>query len=140
MNKIFIDTDVILDFFFDRKPFSDDATKLFILCERKVVTGFVTPVILSNVYYLLRKTAKHEKVIEKLKMLINLIEIATINKATILEALNSEFKDFEDALQNYSAQHDKDIQVIVTRNVKDFKESRLSVMTPETYLRIGNVF
>ena len=140
MNKIFIDTDVILDFFFDRKPFSDDATKLFILCEKKVVIGFVTPVILSNVYYLLRKTAKHEKVIEKLKMLINLIEIATINKATILEALNSEFKDFEDALQNYSAQHDKDIQVIVTRNVKDFKESRLSVMTPETYLRIGNVF
>jgi predicted nucleic acid-binding protein len=140
MNKIFIDTDVILDFFFDRKPFSDDATKLFILCEKKIVTGFVTPVILSNVYYLLRKTAKHEKVIEKLKMLINLIEIATINKATILEALNSEFKDFEDALQNYSAQHDKDIQVIVTRNVKDFKESRLSVMTPETYLRIGNVF
>lgn len=140
MNKIFIDTDVILDFFFDRKPFSDDATKLFILCEKKVVTGFITPVILSNVYYLLRKTAKHEKVIEKLKMFINLIEIATINKATILEALNSEFKDFEDALQNYSAQHDKDIQVIVTRNVKDFKESRLSVMTPETYLRIGNVF
>ena len=138
MNKIFIDTDVILDFFFDRKPFSDDATKLFILCEKKVVTGFVTPVILSNVYYLLRKTAKHEKVIEKLKMFINLIEIATINKATILEALNSEFKDFEDALQNYSAQHDKDIQVIVTRNVKDFKESRLSVMTPETYLKMIN--
>ena len=140
MNKIFIDTDVILDFFFDRKPFSDDATQLFMLCEKKIVTGFVTPVILSNVYYLLRKTAKHEKVIEKLKLLINLVEIATINKATILEALNSEFKDFEDALQNYSAQHDKDIQVIVTRNVKDFKESRLSVMTPETYLRIGNSF
>jgi len=140
MNKIFIDTDVILDFFFDRKPFSDDATQLFMLCEKKIVTGFVTPVILSNVYYLLIKTAKHEKVIEKLKLLINLVEIATINKATILEALNSEFKDFEDALQNYSAQHDKDIQVIVTRNVKDFKESRLSVMTPETYLRIGNNF
>ena len=140
MNKIFIDTDVILDFFFDRKPFSDSATQLFMLCEKKIVTGFVTPVILSNVYYLLRKTAKHEKVIEKLKLLINLVEIATINKATILEALNSEFKDFEDALQNYSAQHDKDIQVIVTRNVKDFKESRLSVMTPETYLRIGNNF
>jgi predicted nucleic acid-binding protein len=140
MNKIFIDTDVILDFFFDRKPFSDDATQLFMLCEKKIVTGFVTPVILSNVYYLLRKTAKHEKVIEKLKLLINLVEIATINKATILEALNSEFKDFEDALQNYSAQHDKDIQVIVTRNVKDFKESRLSVMTPETYLRISNNF
>ncbi len=140
MNKIFIDTVVILDFFFDRKPYSNAATQLFMLCEKKIVTGFVTPVILSNVYYLLRKTAKHEKVIENLKLLINLVEIATINKATILEALNSEFKDFEDALQNYSAQHNKDIQVLVTRNVKDFKESRLSVMTPETYLRIGNNF
>jgi predicted nucleic acid-binding protein len=139
MNKILIDTDVILDFFFDRKPYSDDATKLFMLCEKKIVVGFVTPVILSHVYYLLRKTAKHEKVIENLKMLINMIDIASINKTTILEALNSEFKDFEDAIQNFSAQYNKEIEVIVTRNVKDFKESRLSVMTPETYLRMGDI-
>jgi len=139
MNKILIDTDVILDFFFDRKPFSDDATKIMMLCEKKVISGFVTPVIISNVYYLLRKTAKHEKVIENLKMLINMIDIATINKETILEALNSDFKDFEDAIQNFSAQYDKEIKVIVTRNIKDFKESSLSVMTPETYLRIGDI-
>ena len=139
MNKILIDTDVILDFFFDRKPFSDDATKLLMLCEKKIVSGFVTPVIVSNLYYLLRKTAKHEKVIENLKMLINIIDISKIDKATILEALKSEFKDFEDALQNFSAQYDKEIKVIVTRNVKDFKESRLSVMTPETYLRISEI-
>jgi len=139
MNKILIDTDVILDFFFDRKPFSDDATKILMLCERKVISGFVTPVIISNVYYLLRKTAKNEKVIENLKMLINMIDIATINKETILEALNSDFKDFEDAIQNFSAQYDKEIKVIVTRNIKDFKESSLSVMTPETYLRISDI-
>lgn len=139
MNKILIDTDVILDFFFDRKPFSDDATKILMLCEKKVISGFVTPVIISNVYYLLRKTAKHEKVIENLKMLINMIDIAIINKETILEALNSDFKDFEDAIQNFSAQYDKEIKVIVTRNIKDFKGSSLSVMTPETYLRIGDI-
>jgi hypothetical protein len=109
------------------------------LSEKKVIAGFVTPVIVSNVYYLLRKTAKHEKVIENLKMLIKIIDIAKISKATILEALNSEFKDFEDAMQNFSAQHDKEIKVIVTRNVKDFKESRLSVMTPEAYLRIIDI-
>ncbi len=139
MNKILIDTDVILDFFFDRKPYSDNATKLLMLCEKKIVAGFVTPVIVSNVYYLLRKTAKHEKVIENLKMLINILDIAKINKATLLEALNSEFKDFEDAIQNFSAQNDKEIKVIVTRNVKDFKESSLSVMTPEAFLRIGDI-
>jgi predicted nucleic acid-binding protein len=136
MKKILIDTDVILDFLFDRKPFSEDAAKLLFLCEKKKISGCVTPVILSNVYYLLRKNAKHEKVIDSLKMLISLLEVATINKATILKALNSEFKDFEDAIQNFSAQNDKEIKVIVTRNVKDFKESRLSVMTPEAYLRI----
>jgi predicted XRE-type DNA-binding protein len=76
---------------------------------------------------------------EKLKILISLIEIATINKATIVEAINSEFKDFEDALQNFAAQNDQEIQVIVTRNVKDFKKSRLPVMNPETYLRSINM-
>jgi len=139
MHKVLIDTDVLLDFFFDRKPFSDDAAKLLTLCERSVVSGFVTPVILSNLYYLLRRTAKHEKVIEHLKMLVGIIDIATINKATIMQALNSEFKDFEDALQNFSAQYDNEIKIIVTRNVKDFKESKLSVMTPEAYLKMDGI-
>lgn len=66
MDKVLIDTDVILDFFFDREPFSTDASKILSLCEKREVIGFVTPVIISNVYYLLRKTAKHEKVIEHL--------------------------------------------------------------------------
>jgi predicted nucleic acid-binding protein len=139
MDRILIDTDVVLDFFFDRKPFSDDATRIFILCEKKRVWGFVTPVIISNVYYLLRKTAKHEKVIENLSMLMNILDVATINKASILEALHSEFKDFEDAIQNFSAQHENDIKIIVTRNIKDYKESSLSIMTPETYLRGSDI-
>ena len=66
MTRILIDTDVILDFFFDRQPFAENASKIFSLCESKEIKGFVTPVIISNVYYLLRQTAKHEKVIEKL--------------------------------------------------------------------------
>lgn len=135
MDKILIDTDVILDFFFDRKPFSEESTKILILCEKKSVVGFITPVMISNIYYLLKKTAKHEKVIESLKMLMNIVEVATINKQTILNALNSEFKDFEDALQNFSAQDEKGIKVIITRNIKDYKTSNLSLMTPESYLK-----
>lgn len=69
MDKILIDTDVILDFFFDRQPFFEPAASIFSLCELKKVQGFVTPVICSNVYYLLRQTAKHKKVIEKLTQL-----------------------------------------------------------------------
>ena len=136
MVKILIDTDVILDCFFDREPFSENAAKILSLCESKEIKGFVTPVIISNVYYILRQTAKHEKVIEKLKMLVSIAEILVINKDSILQALNSDFKDFEDALQNYSAELYKEIDIIITRNTKDYKNSSLGVMTPDNYLKM----
>lgn len=135
MESVLIDTDVILDFFFDRIPFSEDASKILSFCENGKIKGFVTPVMFSNVYYLLRKTAKHDKVIENLKKLLSFINIAMINKEIVLEALNSEFKDFEDALQNFSAKYNDEIKVIITRNIKNYKSSNLSVMTPEVYLK-----
>ena len=70
MHHILLDTDVILDFLFDRKPFSEDSAKLLSLCEKGEIKGFVTAIMLSNIYYLLRKSAKHEKVIESLKSLL----------------------------------------------------------------------
>src|SRR5665647_150499 len=135
MQRVLIDTDVILDFFFDRKPFSDHAAKVLSLCESREIKGFVTSVIISNVYYLLRQTSTHEKVIEKLTQLITITEVLTTDRDVILKALNSNFKDFEDALQNYSADINGQVDLIVTRNVKDFKHSSLGVMTPGNYLK-----
>ena len=135
MKRVLIDTDVILDFFFDRKPFSDNAAKVLSLCESREIKGFITSMIISNVYYLLRQTATHEKVIEKLKQLIAITEILTTDKEVILKALNPNFKDFEDALQNYSAELNGQIDLIVTRNIKDFKSSSLGVMTPDNYIK-----
>jgi len=134
MKRVLIDTDVILDFFFDRKPFSDHAAKILSLCESNVIEGFVTSVIVSNIYYLLRQTAPHEKVIEKLKQLLSITEVLVTDKHAILEALNSGFKDFEDAIQNYTAELNGQIDLIITRNTKDFKKSSLGIMTPENYL------
>ncbi|WP_127846696.1 type II toxin-antitoxin system VapC family toxin [Psychroflexus aestuariivivens] len=138
MDKVLIDIDVILDFFFDRKPFSEFAAEILNRCEEKTIIGFTTPVIICNVYYLLRKTARHELVIEKIKQLLSIIEITEINKIVVLDALNSEFKDFEDAIQNFSAIQNGEIDVILTRNIKDFKKSGLAVLTPETYLKGKN--
>lgn len=135
MQKVLIDTDVILDFFFDRKPFSDNAAQILSLCESNEITGFITSVIISNVYYLLRQTATHEKVIEKLLQLTSITEVLTTDKTIILKALNSSFKDFEDALQNFSAEISGEIDLIITRNIKDFKNSSLGVFTPENYLK-----
>ncbi|QQR97554.1 MAG: PIN domain-containing protein [Sphingobacteriales bacterium] len=135
MDKVLIDTDVILDFFFDRKPFSEEASLILNLCEKDKIKGFITSIMLSNIYYLLRKTAKHEKVIENLKILMRFIDVIITDKKAIIDALNSDFKDFEDALQNFSVQNQNKIKVIITRNIKDYKTSKLSIMTPETYLK-----
>jgi predicted nucleic acid-binding protein len=138
MKRILIDTDVILDFFFDRQPFSKDAAAIFSLCENKQIEGFVTPVIISNTYYLLRRIAKHEKVIEKLKLLVKITSVLDMNSKVVENALNSNFLDFEDALQNFSAVNNGKIDAIITRNLKDFKKSEFGIFTPESYVKLIN--
>jgi len=140
MTNILLDSDIILDFFFDRKPYSDHSAKVLSLCESNEIKGFITPVILSNLYYLLRQSSTHEKVIDKLSQLISITEVLLIDRNSIIHALNSNFNDFEDALQNFSAECNGNISLILTRNLKDFKNSSLGVMTPENYLktRIAN--
>ncbi|HCN84691.1 MAG TPA: DNA-binding protein [Sphingobacteriaceae bacterium] len=134
MDRILIDTDVILDFFFDRQPFAEDAARILALCESKNIQGYLTPVIISNTYYLLNKTASHNKVINKLKQLLSIVDILIIDKEVIEKALDSGFGDFEDALQNYSAIKNGKINVIITRNIKDYKKSEIAVLTPENYI------
>ena len=136
MDNVFIDSDVILDFFFDRKPYSDFASEILTRCENRQIKGLTTAVIISNVYYLLSKTAKHDLVVEKLRQLMTIIDIANIDKSIIIEALNSKFKDFEDALQNFAAENDNNVKAILTRNTKDYRFSKIAVFTPEQYLKI----
>lgn len=136
MLKVFIDTDVILDFLFDRKPYSESAAKVLSLCEKGMIQGYITSITISNTYYLLRKVAKHQKVMDSLKDLLSFLNISITDKQTILDALNSEFKDFEDALQNSSAINSDNIQILLTRNSKDYKASNLSILSSEEFLNI----
>lgn len=138
MDKVLIDTDVLLDFFYDRKPFSPFAIEILNLCETKIIDGFTTPLIICNVYYLLRKSARHDIVIEKLKQLLTIITVIEIDQDAVLSALNSDFKDFEDAIQNFAAIENDEIKFIITRNTKDFKKSTLAIVTPEIYLKSKN--
>ena len=135
MQKILLDTDVLLDLFFDRKPFSDHTAQVLNLCEEKIIEGYATPVIIANTYYMLRKESRHDTVVNKLNQLLNIIDIVDMNRKVVIKALNSNFKDFEDALQNFSAVEYKKIEIILTRNIKDFKNSKLAILTPETYMK-----
>ncbi len=135
MDNVLIDTDVILDFFFDRQPYAEYSSQVIGLCETNKIKGFVTPVIYSNVYYLLRQTARHDKVVDNLKQLFMITDVLLMDKEVVSNALNSGFKDFEDSLQNFAAMKHGEINVILTRNLKDFSKSEIGVLTPESYIK-----
>jgi predicted nucleic acid-binding protein len=135
MNDVFIDTDVIIDFLIDRRPFSMEAAMVFNLIDRKKVRGYTSSPCYSNIYYVLSKHTPHKKVITMLTELAELIGILKVDDVIIKASLASDFKDFEDAIQYYTAQEYKRIDVIITRNIKDYKKALLPVMTPETFLK-----
>ena len=134
MKSVLIDTDVLLDFYLDRKPFSEDSLQLLLKCEQKQFRAFITPVIVANTYYILRRHATHLYVVERLQILLDTIYVIAMDQKQVLAALDSKFTDFEDALQYFSAVNSNKIDAIITRNIKDFKKSALPVFTPQEYL------
>lgn len=134
MRNVLIDTDVLLDVLTDRHPFSRNSSRVISLCEKREIQGFVTPVIISNTYYLTRRIVSHQLTLQRIRKLLDFLEITAINKQVVIGAMNSEFTDFEDALQNYSAEFSRKVDTIITRNIKDFRKSKLLVMTPDEFL------
>ncbi|MCZ4242447.1 type II toxin-antitoxin system VapC family toxin [Pedobacter punctiformis] len=134
INNILIDSDILLDFFLQREPFFDDSIKILSLCEKRKANGFVTGLIISNTYYLLKKHFQHKMIVADFKKLLIFLDVLTTDKKTVLQAIDSEFVDFEDALQNFSAESQGLIDSIITRNIKDYKKSNLSILTPEMFL------
>ena len=135
MTHLFVDTDIILDMLTGRQPFLKEASILFTLFEKERLKGYTTSLAFSNLYYVLRKYASRQKVISTLTELSELIGILNVDDSIIRGALSSKFKDFEDAIQCTTARDHPLIDVIITRNIKDFKSSALPVMTPETFLK-----
>jgi predicted nucleic acid-binding protein len=135
MTDLFIDTDVIIDFLINREPFSREAAIIFTLIDQKKLRGYTSSLTFSNLYYVLRKFETHQKIISKLDRLARMISILKVEEQTIKNALASDFHDFEDSIQYFSAIENKKIVVIITRNTKDFKNSDIPVMTPRDYLK-----
>lgn len=135
MINILIDSDVILDSLLNRQPFSSNSSKVLALCESKNLQGFVTGLMIANIYYLLKKEHNSQRILEAIKQLLTFLDVLVIDKNIILQSIDSEFGDFEDALQNYSAESHGTINAIITRNIKDYKKSSLSVLTPEMFLK-----
>src|SRR5438876_9330676 len=134
MEHIFVDTDVLIDFLIDSAPFSEYISVIFTSAELKKIQLYTTGMSLSNAYYVLRKYASHKSLIDKFEKITSFVEIINLSKDSVLKGLKSDFSDLEDAFQNYSAEEHPNVEILLTRNVKDYTHSNLTFMTPEQYL------
>lgn len=134
MTKLFIDSDIILDLLIKRNEYESSA-KLFTLIDKKIFAGFTSPIVIANVHYIMTKYSGKEKSIQNLKLIRKLLNIVCIDEEIIDEALNENASDFEDSIQ-YIASMKNEMDFIITRNVKDYKGSKVSVLTAKDFLEI----
>ncbi|UXX79466.1 PIN domain-containing protein [Reichenbachiella carrageenanivorans] len=136
-SKIFVDTDVIIDLLIDRQPHADAASIIFDLADKKKLKLFASSICLNNVHYIVRKELGDKKTRTIIGEILELVEILSVSGKDIENAVNSEFKDFEDAIQHSVALGGKEISAIVTRNTKDYKKSQIPVFNTETYVKMA---
>ncbi len=134
--NLFVDSDVVIDYFTDREPFANPASELFELNEQGDVIIYLSAVSINNIYYIVRRFLGHKKALEVIETLIEMTEIIGTTKKEINQALKNSFSDFEDSIQYSSALQIKDLDAIITRNVKEYRNSSISVMTPLNFLKM----
>lgn len=134
--KLFIDSDVVIDFFTDREPHANPASELFELSEKGTVVLFLSAVSINNIYYIIRRFLGHKKALEVVETLAEMTEIIGTTKKEIIQALKNGFSDYEDSIQYSSALTIRGLDAIITRNIKDYKNADISVMTPIDFLKM----
>lgn len=132
--RIFLDTNIILDFLGNRKPYYNSIAKIATLAEKEKLTMVASPISFATVNYILAKAESQKIAIKKLRKFKIVCEVCQMDEQTIEKGLHSEMKDFEDALQYFCAT-ESDCDIILTRNGKDFKKSMLPVMTADEFLK-----
>ena len=131
--KILLDTNIVLDVLLQREPFCGDAKTIFELIESNKISGYLCATSITTIYYLISKSnnkSQADIIIEKLLQLFN---IADVNKNVLLKSLQNNGKDFEDSVIYTSAEYFI-IDTIITRDKKGFKQSNIKVMQPKEFL------
>ena len=134
MKKVFVDTNILVDLLADRKPFSKFAIELFDLDEKNKVNLFTSSHSYATTHYLLKKYMSEADLRSILISLLDFIELVSIDVSIIKRSLLSKHKDFEDAIQIFAANAVDNLDFIVTRNLKDFKDAGVTVLPPDELL------
>jgi predicted nucleic acid-binding protein len=134
MTNIFVDTNILIDLLADRQPFSKFAIEIFELASKKKLTLFTSSHAVATTHYVLKKYIQEDELRKVIGDLLDFLRVIPVDVAVIKKSLLSNHKDFEDAIQIFASHAEKDIDVIVTRNVKDFKNAEIAVLPPDELL------
>jgi len=132
-DKLFLDTNIVIDLLGEREPFYESAAKITTLADTGKIQIIVSALTYSTAFYLLSRYESNEIVKEKMRKFKVIAETSDLTDKIVDKGLASKFTDFEDSLQYYCAVK-TECNLIITRNGKDFKESEIPVLTPGEYL------
>ncbi len=135
MIKAYIDCNVLLDWLLDREPFSSYSAKIIELTETKKILGLVSPLTLANTYYIISKELNKKIADEFIIDSLRIFSVPGISLKNVKEAVLNKFKDLEDDIQS-SIAAENNVEFLITRNKKDFKNDKFKVLDAEEFLRI----
>lgn len=136
VNRILIDTNVLLDYLLIREPFYEDTEKIIYACVDGKVKGCIAAHSISNIFFILRKDYSAKERREVLFNLCSIFDIEGIDRGKLISALqNEDFLDFEDCLQMECAKA-YNAKYIITRNLSDYKTSEIQAILPQDYLEL----
>lgn len=131
--RLLIDANILLDVLQKREPHFHDSSLIWKLCETGSIEGYISSLTIANLIYVMRKELDPEKIEQVLRQLKLIFQLTDLCVSDITKAAEMRWNDFEDALQSAIAERIH-ADCIITRNVKDFKESRVIAFTPTEYL------
>jgi len=130
MKKVLLDTNIVLDIALKREPHFSDSSQIFNLIDKELIEAAITATAVTDLYYIARKEKSNKQAKSFIIDLTKIIEIIGVDKEIIIDALNSNIKDFEDAVQVFAAEYNE-IEAIITRNKKDFQSCDLEILSPK---------
>ncbi|MBL7110788.1 MAG: PIN domain-containing protein [Bacteroidales bacterium] len=134
MKHILVDTNIVLDLLGKRLPFYEEAAELFSLADKKKVILSLSSLLLANTHYLLKKFKPEQDTRKVLRSFKVLVQVLSFTDKIADLALNSEFKDFEDAIQYFTAIENSQ-EMIITRNMSGYRKSKIPVMTAREFIK-----
>lgn len=134
MEKVFVDTDIVLDLLSNREPFYIHSANLFSAADKNEIKLYVSSLSFANLNYILSKQYSADQSRKKLLKFKTLVTVLSVTDKVIELSLSSDFKDFEDGIQYFTAT-ENNIKTLLTRNLKDYKSAQISVLTAEQFLK-----